>query len=159
MTTMMTATTTGATVGAALLARHEDWMRRVADVLTPALDERADFWSRWALSRYVDDVFGDRFRLECELVDALDGWLPPEAAKPLDAARRAIEHTGEELIAAGRRRGSGAMTARLARRFVDQLALWCVEVELAADRIPLDEVPAEVHRLLDRLQVADLLRG
>ena len=159
MTPMMTATNSGATVGAVLTAGHEDWMRRVADVLTPALDERADFWSRWAIARYLDDGFGDRFRLECELVDALDGWLPPQAAKPLDAARQAIERTGEELIAAGRRRGSRSVTARLARRFVDQLALWCVEVELAADRIPLDEVPAEVHRLLDRLQVADLLRG
>ena len=36
---------------------------------------------------------------------------------------------------AARRRTTGFLTARLIRRLIDQLALWCVEVELATGRI------------------------
>lgn len=157
MTTMMPVASTDATLGTVLAARHEDWMQRVAAVLIPALDERADLWTRWAVARYLDDRFGDRFRLECALVDALDEWLSPETARSLAAAREVIERTGQELIAAGRRQRSRSETARLARRFVDQLALWCVEVEIATDGIPMDEISGEVHRLLARLQLADVV--
>lgn len=159
MTTMMPPSRTEATVGAVLATRHEDWMQHVARVLTPALDERADFWSRWAISRYVDDRFADRFRLECALVEALAPCLPPESVRALSASRQAIERAGEELMAVGRRRGASALMAQLARQFVDQLALWCVELELATDRVPTDELTEEAHRLLARLHVADVLCG
>ena len=43
------------------------------------------------------------------------------------------------------------------RRFIDQLALWCVEVELATDRIETAELSPEPRRLLNCLRVAHAL--
>jgi hypothetical protein len=133
----MTSTPTirGATVSDELAIIHEGWMEQVATFLLPVLTEEADFWSRWAGARFLSDQFGGRFRLECALLDALGPRLSEEAAHTIAEVRAALERTAEELVAAGRRRASGMVTAVLARRFIDQMGLWCVEVELATDRI------------------------
>ncbi len=51
---------------------------------------------------------------------------------------------------AARRRSTGLLTARLARRLIDQLALWCVEVELATDRIETAELSAGAEPAADQ---------
>ena len=117
-------------------------MREVAETLSPVLDERADFWSRWALARYLDDGFADRFRHERRLVAAAGPLMAPGTAEGLAAAAAGVESAVEELIEAGRRRHTRPLTARLARRFIDRLALWCVEVELATASLDPSELPA-----------------
>ena len=62
-----------------------------------------------------------------------------------------------DLMITGRRRATGLLTARLARRFIDQLALWCVELEIATNRIDTADLPPEPSRLLTSLQVAHAL--
>jgi hypothetical protein len=154
----MTATTptlrAATTLGGALAIVHEGWMEQVTTFLTPALSDDADFWSRWAGARFLSDDFGRRFRLECALLDMLGSALPEEAARTLGSVRQALEDTAAALLSSGRRRATGFLTARLARRFIDQLALWCVEVELATDRIEMDDLPPDTNRLLTRLGVA-----
>jgi hypothetical protein len=141
-------------VGTVLADLHEAWIQHVAHVLRPILDEHADFWSRWAGVRFLADEFSDHFRLECRLLDALGSEMPAEAAGALAAAQTGIERTAVALMAAGRRRGTRQLTARLARRLVDQLALWCVEVELATAQVADADLPPAARALLSRLRVA-----
>jgi hypothetical protein len=157
MTTMSPTVRTATTVGDVLATVHETWMEEVAANLAPALSEAADFWSRWAVVRFLSDQFGDRFRLECALLDELDPLLPVEVTGTLGSARAGLEHTMADLMITGRRRATGFLTARLTRRFIDQLALWCVEVELATDRIETAELSLEPRRLLTTLRAAHAL--
>ena len=156
MTTMAPVMST-TTVGGLLASMHEGWMSQVSAVLAPALSEEADFWSRWAGARFLADQFGRRFRLECALLDALAPLLTEEAVRTVAAARQGVEHGAEELMTLGRRRGTGALMARLARQFIDRLALWCVEVELATSHIGAAELPGPAGGLLASLQLADEL--
>lgn len=155
MLTMTPTTRTASTVGDVLATIHEGWMKEVSTFLAPALSEEADFWTRWAGVRFLGDQFSKRFRLECALVDALGGLVPDQAAGALMAARSGLERITEELTAAGRRRATRMLTARLGRRFIDQLALWCVEVEFATSGIELAELPETAARLLARLRATD----
>jgi hypothetical protein len=157
MTTMSPTARTATTVGDVLGTVHETWMEQVVTFLAPALNEEADFWSRWSVARFLNDQFGDRFRLECALLDGLDPLMPDEPTRTLAAARAGLQRTVEELGTVARRRSTGLLTARLARRFIDQLALWCVEVELATGRIETGELPPEPSRLLTSLQAAHAL--
>jgi hypothetical protein len=157
MTTMSPTVRTAATVGEVLGAVHEIWMEQVATCLVPALSEEADFWSRWTAVRFLGDQFGDRFRLECALVEALGPLLPDGVGRKLAAARAELEHTLGELTIVGRRRATGPLTARLTRRLMDKLALWCVEVELATTDIEVEELSPEPSGLLTSLRVASAL--
>jgi hypothetical protein len=157
MTTLAPTTDTTATVGDALAMVHEGWMKQVSTVLAPALSEASDFWSRWAGARFLADQFGRRFRLECALLDALGPLLLGEAARTVAVARTGLERKAEELMMAGRRRGTGAVMARAARQFIDQLALWFVEVELATCHIEAAELSAPARGLLTSLQLTDAL--
>lgn len=153
MTTISPTVHTTATVGEELAASHEAWMEQVATFVTPALSEDADFWSRWSVARFLNDQFIDRFRLERDLLDALDPLVSEEASRTLAGLRAEFERTLEELVIVARRRTTGLLTARLARRFIDQLALWCVEVELATGEIEADDLPPKPGRLLTSLKV------
>lgn len=142
MTTATIPTTRGATtVGDELALVHEGRMQQVSTFLSPALDEQADFWSRWAAARFLSDRFARWFRQECALLDALGPLVPEAGARTIAAARAALQRTTAELVAAGRRRHNGVLTARLVRRFLDQLAFWYVEVELATERIATADLP------------------
>ena len=51
-------------LGAALRPIHEGWFEDVRQYLDPALNPGAEFWTRWAAVRYLNDEFLDRFRWE-----------------------------------------------------------------------------------------------
>lgn len=152
MTTMMPDVLTTPSVGSVLADLHEDWMREIADTLSPALGETADFWSRWTIARFLDDQFASRFRLERNLVVAIAPLMAPGTAEGLAAAARGVERTATALIEAGRRRGSRALTARLTQRLIDGLALWCVEVEMAMAELEESDLPPLGATLLARLR-------
>jgi hypothetical protein len=156
MTTISPAVRTAATVGEVIGAVHEIWMEQVATFVTPALSEDSDFWTRWSVARFLSDQFRDRFRLERALLDSLGVLVPLEATQALAEVGARLERTGEELAIVARRRATGLLTARLARRFIDQLALWYVEVELATDQIETVDLAPESGRLLTGLQAQAL---
>jgi hypothetical protein len=145
------------TVGSVLAIVHEGWIRQVTDFLAPASDLRSDFWSRWGAVRFLGDQFDGRFRLECAFAAALEGLVSPEAAAHLAGARDDVERTREELITAGRRQDAAELTAVLARRFLKEVARWCVELELATEHLVPAGLPVSGRRLLARLRIADAL--
>jgi hypothetical protein len=157
MTSMTSATPTARSVGGVLAIIHEGWMKQVSSSIVPATDLHSDFWSRWGAARFLGDQFGDRFRLECAFAAALDGLVSPEAAERLTAARDGIDRTSDELMAAGRRRDAPKLTAALARRLIEEVAIWCVELELATAHLTPAALPLAARRLLARLRVADAL--
>jgi hypothetical protein len=152
MTTISPTVRTAATVGEVLGAVHEVWMEQVATFVTPALNEDADFWTRWSVARFLGDQFRDRFRLESALLDSLGALVPLQTIQTLDEIGTRLERTMEELVNVARRRATGLLTARLARRLIDQLALWCVEMELATGEIETADLPPEPSRLLSGLK-------
>jgi hypothetical protein len=141
------------TVGDELALVHEGRMQEVATLLTPALSEEADFYTRWACARFLADRFGGWFRRECALLDALGPLVPEEGARTIAVARAALEQTIEELVATGRRRETRILTARLVRRFIDQLALWFVEVELATGQIETADLPSAPAAALSAFRI------
>jgi hypothetical protein len=145
------------TAGDMLALVHERWMQQVTDNLTPALEEKADFWARWGGARYLADQFRDRFDLERDFVQTVLPMLPEETARGLETARAAVERTRGELNAAARKRDGRQPTAALARRFIEQLAMWCVEIELAMANVAAEDLPPAARRRLDHLWVADAL--
>ena len=157
MTSMTLAAHSARTVGSVLAIIHEGWIKEVSSFLAPAMEPHADLWSQWEAARFLDDQFGGRFRLECALADALDDVVSPDVAARLTATREAIERTSEDLVAAGRRHDSPTLTGILARRFIEEVARWCVELEFATARLAPAELSLEARRLLARLRVADAL--
>lgn len=157
MLSMTTARHSASTVGSVLAIIHEGWIKQVSSFLAPAMEPHADLWSQWGAARFLGDQFVERFRLECAFADALDGLVSPDVAGRLTAARHAIERTSEDLVAAGRRHGTPTLTATLARRFIEQVARWCVELELATAQLAPADLSVAARRLLARLRVADAL--
>lgn len=157
MSPMTSATCAAPTVGAVLATIHEGWVNRVKSSLLPVTDLRTDFWDRWGATRYLGDQFGDRFRLECTFAAALESLLSPDAARRLAATREDIQWTSQELMAAGRHRDGAESTGVLARRLVNEVARWCVELELATEHVAPADLPATARRLLARLRVAHAL--
>jgi hypothetical protein len=152
MTTISPTVRGTTTVGEVLAAVHETWMEQVTTLVTPALNEDSDFWSRWSVARFLSDQFRNQFRLERVLIDDVAPLVSEETTRTLAEIRARLERTVEELMIAARRRATGLLTARLARRFIDQLALWYVEVELATGEIETSDLPPEPSRLLTGLQ-------
>lgn len=152
MTTMLTAKHPGSSVGALLAVVHEGWVKEVTSFLLPATDPGCDRWTRWGAARFLVDQFGDRFRLECAFADALESLISPHAAARLAATREDIERTRDALAKAGRRQDASESTATLARRLVEEVARWCVELEQASEDLVPAQLPLVARRLLTRLR-------
>jgi hypothetical protein len=60
-------------------------------------------------------------------------------------------------MAAGRHWDAGELTAVLARRLLNEVMRWCVELELATENVAPSELPATARRLLARLRIAHAL--
>lgn len=133
---------------------HDQWMERIARLLAPAMSPRATFWERWGAVRFLSDQFEDRFRLEAELAENLGELLTPSVRVRLRGARVALERSRGDLMAVGRRRGTGAQVALLARRFLDQARRWCATLELATAGLDAGDLPVESRTLLARLRTA-----
>jgi hypothetical protein len=145
------------TVSAVLAPIHDRWTQEVKWFVSPATDVQAGFWSRWGAARFLGDQFQGRFRLEGSFVTELEPLLGPEAAARLSVAREKVERSSAELMAIGRRRGVAEPTVELARRFIQDLGRWWVELELATAHLRSGDLPPVAGSLLGRLQVADEL--
>ncbi len=148
---MSSATLSGTSMGTVLAPVHQDWIERVTAILAPATDPDTTFWIQWGAARYLNDQFGDGFRLECALADAVGGFMPSEAVARLNTARAAIESTKDEFIASAQRRAPSALTAELARRLLDEIAHWCVEMQRATEHLPPGMLPG---KMLARLRLS-----
>ncbi len=143
-----------APVTTTLSLAHDRWIERIARFLAPTLQARATFWERWGAVRYLADEFQARFRLEQDLVESLAGLLPASIRRRLAAGGAAVARTRDQLMAAGRRRGTAPEVRLLARRLLDQTRRWCATVELATSRLHQDDLTPETRELLERLDRA-----
>jgi hypothetical protein len=143
-------------VSTTLFLAHDEWMERITRILAPATFPRASFWERWGTVRFLADEFEGRFRVECELIDGIDEVSPSHRAR-LAAVRRAVESTRAELMAAGRRRGTGQEVALLTRRFLDQARHWCAMLELATMTIATADLTGASRARLERIRAGESL--
>jgi hypothetical protein len=150
-------TNRGPSVGEVLAVVHDHWNAEINLSLAPATSTRADLWDRWNAARFLSDQFQHRFGLECALVERLEDRVTPAAHRALARTRARIERASEGLNMAGRRRGSAQVVAALARRLIQELARWCIELEITTSHLAPADLPLEARRILARLRVADAL--
>lgn len=132
---------------------HRAWLEEARCLLEPALDGGADFWTRWSAIRYLADDFREQFRLEHGLVNELCPFLPAEASERLLRGGDRILHLRLELERL-QRRGRRVATSELAlgtRDLLEQLGVWCAEIETAAQDVRPDDLPAGAAVLIDQL--------
>jgi hypothetical protein len=137
---------------------HEGWIEDARRYLDPAMSPGAEFWSRWAAVRYLCDDFLDRFEWERALVDELRPFLDPDATERLEREGNRLARLRLDLDRVGRRRGTAADVAAGTRDLLEQLGLWCAEIEAATPRIPRDALTAEGATLLAHLETAERIR-
>lgn len=131
---------------------HGAWLREAHRFLDPTLEPGADFWARWAGVRYLADAFRERYRHERGLVDELRPFIDPGQAERLQHAGDHLLRLRLEVDRIGRRRGTAAEAAAATRKLLEQLALWCDEIELAAIGLTRDILPPEATELLVHLE-------
>jgi len=131
---------------------HDAWVGEAHRFLDPAAEPDADFWTRWAAVRYLSDDFRDRYRLERALVDELRPFLRLDVADRLVREGDRLFRLRLELDRIGRRRGTAAEVAAGTRDLLEQLGVWCAEIELAVNGLTCDALPAEAIDLLAHLE-------
>ena len=131
---------------------HNTWIEETRRFLEPAIEPGADFWTRWAAVRYLSDDFRNRYRRERALVDELCPYLRMDVAERLIREGDRLFRLRLELDRLGRRRGTAAEVAAGTRDLLEQLGVWCTEIELAAAGLTRDVLPAEATTLLAQLE-------
>jgi hypothetical protein len=131
---------------------HAAWAEEARRFLEPAMETGVDFWTRWAAVRYLDDDFSEHYRRERALVDELRPFVRPAEAERLRGSGERLFRLRLELDRIGRRRGTAAEVAAGTRELLEQLAVWCAEIELAAHGLTRDTLPAEGAALLGHLE-------
>jgi hypothetical protein len=133
---------------------HNAWVEKTRRFLDPAIEAGADFWTRWAAVRYLSDDFRDRYRRERALVDRLRPFLRLDVAERLVREGDRLFRLRLELDRIGRRRGTAAEVAAAAQDLLEQLGVWCAEIELAGAGLTRDALPAAATDLLTNLEAA-----
>jgi hypothetical protein len=133
---------------------HNTWVEETRRFLDPAIEPGADFWTRWAAVRYLSDDFRDRYRRERALVDELGPFLRLEVAERLMREGDRLFRLRLELDRIGRRRGTAAEVAAGTGELLEQVGVWCAEIELAAAGLTRDALPAAATDLLAHLESA-----
>ena len=149
---MNTASPIDVPLEAALRPIHVGWLEEAHRFLDPALNPRAEFWTRWAAVRYLNDEFLARFRWELALVDELHPFLTADTSERLRCERARLARLRLEIDRIGRRRGTAAEMAAATRGLLEQLALWCAEIEAAAGAIPREALTGEAAAFLVHLE-------
>lgn len=137
------------TVESVLVPIHDRWLNEIRRFVEPAAAPRAGFWDRWAATRYFADQFRDHFGREHALLVALASVMRPGDAERLTTQAGELERLLSDLDRIGRRRGTGPAVAEEAHRLMDEIAVWCAELELATSSLRLDALPSEAARTLE----------
>ena len=137
---------------------HEGWLEDARRHLDPTLTTGAEFWTRWAAVRYLNDEFLDRFDWERALVDELRAFLAEDTSERLRQEGARLARLRLEVDRIGRRRGTAAEVAAASQDLLEQLGLWCADIEAAAGKIPRESLTMEGATLLAHLETAEQLR-
>ena len=127
---------------------HNAWVEEARRFLEPSLEPDADFWTRWAATRYIADGFQQHYRRERAFVDELRPLLPPVVLERLVREGDRVLRLRLEVDRMGRRRGTAEEFAAATRNLLEQLGLWCTEIELAAHGVTRNALtPGAAHLL------------
>ncbi len=138
---------------------HDAWLADAHRFLGPTLEPTTDQWTRWGAVRYLADDFREQYGWERLLLDELRPFVLPRAAAQLVRQADQLSRLHLELDRIGRRRGTAEEFAEGARYLLEQLALWCAELELAGRGITVDMLAPEALRILDHLNAVAVPRG
>jgi len=138
---------------------HDAWLGDAHRFLGPTLEPRADQWARWGAVRYLADDFREQYGWERALLDELRPFVLPGTAGQLTRQADHLAGLHLELDRIGRRRGTTEEFADGARYLLEQLALWCAELELAGRDILVDSLAPEALKILDHLHAVAATRG
>ena len=127
---------------------HKGWIEEARRFLDPTLNPRAESRSRSAAVRYLHEEFLDRFRWELALVDELHPFLTADMSERLRCEGARLARLRFEVDRIGYRRRTAAQVAAATRDLMEQLALWCAEIEAAAGAIPREELTGEAAAFL-----------
>ncbi len=141
----------GCTVESVLAPIHDRWLNEIRRFLDPATSSTAGFWDRWTAIRYLADQFRDHFKLERALLVSVASLLPAADARRLTGQASEVERMLSGLDCVGRRRGTGQVVAEEAHRLIEEIAVWCAELELATSGLRCDALPAEASRVLEHV--------
>ncbi|MEO6055230.1 MAG: hypothetical protein ABIQ49_00175 [Gemmatimonadales bacterium] len=133
---------------------HAAWIGEARCFLEPALDPHADFWTRWSAVRYLSDEFRGRYRLVRDLVEELRPFVRPDVAERLVSEGERVFKLRLEIDRIGRRRGTAAEMAAAIEALLEQLGVWCAEIEFAAGRLASSDLAPEGTDLLADLDAA-----
>ena len=134
-----------------LVPIHDRWLNEIRRFVEPATAPGAGFWDRWTATRYFSDQFRDHFRLERALLVALAGLMRPADAERLAAQAVELETLLADLDRVGRRRGTGPAVAKESRRLMDEIAVWCAELELATAGLHREALSTQATRALEHV--------
>jgi hypothetical protein len=140
----------GRTVESVLVPIHDRWMNEIRGLVEPAAAPRA-FWDRWTAARHFADRLRDHFYLERKVLVALASLIHPDDAERLTTRAGELESLLSDLDRIGRRRGMSPVVAKKARRLMDEMAVWCAELELATLSVRRDALPSEAARALEHV--------
>jgi hypothetical protein len=146
--------TSTAPLDAVLRDIHNAWIEETRRFLTPALEVDADFWTRLAAIRYISDNFRRQYRLERALADELCGLIGPTVAARLVREGDRVFRLRLELDRIGRRRGTAGEFALGTAGLLEQLGVWCAEIELATRGISRGSPTDEGVRHLTHLEAS-----
>jgi hypothetical protein len=141
-------------LAAALRPLHKAWVEDARRFLDPTLGHDADFWTRWAAVRYICDDLQERYHWERALVSELRPFIRLAVAERLVHEGERVSALRLELDRIGRRRGTAAEFAAGAGALLEQLGLWCAEIERAAEGVPRDVLTPEGSEVLMHLEAA-----
>jgi len=146
-------------VEAVLHRVHDVWLTDAHRFLGPTLEPAADHWARWGAVRYLADEFREQYGWERALLDELRPFVLPRTASQLSRQADQVSRLHLELDRIGRRRGTAEEFAEGSRFLLEQLALWCAELERAGREIPVATLAPEAVRILDRLHAVATTRA
>jgi hypothetical protein len=136
----------------ALRGIHDAWVHETRRFLEPAMAPAADFWTRWAAVRYLDDDFREWYNLERGLLAELRPFVAPAVGERLAGEGDRVFQLRLELDRVGRRRGTADEVAAGARALLEQLVLWLTEVEQSAAGLTRDSLAPEGAGLLAHME-------
>jgi hypothetical protein len=127
---------------------HKRWLEDARRFLDPTLNPRAESWPPSAVVRYLHEEFLDRFRWELALVDELHPFLAADMSERLRCEGARLARLRLEVDRIGHRRRTASQVTAVTRELLEQLALWCAEIEAAAGAIPREALTGEAAAFL-----------
>jgi len=145
------------TLDAVLSPSHDAWVEEVRRLLLPATMPDPVFWDRWSMVRYLNEGFLERFSIERAVLRELQPFITAREMNALEAGGERVAQLHLTLDRMSRRRPTSAGLAALTQEFLNELELWCAEVELACNGVSPHTLSDEARLAVKHLAIGKRL--